>query len=202
MTDEPLAGDLGRVATVPNALSLSRVVLVGVYLYLLLGPDDRVLATAVLAVAGATDFADGQIARRFDQVTTVGKVLDPVADRILLAAAIASMIAYGAVPVWLATVVLVREGAVAATVVVLAARGAQRIDVSRTGKAATFGLMVSFPLLLLGHGPGAWAHATVVAGWVLVGPSLALSLAAAAGYVPVARRAAAARGGTRPGERA
>ncbi len=193
MPDEPLHGDLGRVLTVPNALSVSRVLLVGVYLWLLFGANDRVTATVVLAVAGATDFADGQIARRFDQVTTLGKVLDPVADRILLGAAVSSMIAYGAVPVWLAATVLGREGAVAGTVLVLAARGAPRIDVTRTGKAATFGLMVCFPLLLLGHGPGAWAHSAVVTGWVVAAPSLALSLAAALGYVPIARRAIAAR---------
>ncbi|HVC26122.1 MAG TPA: CDP-alcohol phosphatidyltransferase family protein [Acidimicrobiales bacterium] len=193
MNAETLPGDLGRVATVPNALSIARVLLVGVYLELLFGAADRVGATVVLAIAGTTDFADGYIARRFDQVTTLGKVLDPVADRILLGAAISSMIAYGAVPVWLAAAVLGREGVVAGTVLVLAARGAPRIDVSRTGKAATFGLMVCFPLLLLGHGRGAWAHAADVAGWVLAGPSLALSLIAALGYIPTARRAIAAR---------
>ena len=101
-------GDLGRIATVPNVLSLSRILLVGVYVYTLMWEGDRVLATVVLAVAGATDFADGYIARRYDQVTTLGKVLDPVADRMLLAAAIVSMIVYGAVPAWLAAALRVR----------------------------------------------------------------------------------------------
>ena len=162
--------------------------LVGVYLALLFGPNARVIATVVLAIAGFTDFADGYLARRLDQVTTLGKVLDPTADRILLAAAISSMVVYGAVPVWLAAVVLGREGTVAGAVLVLAARGAPRIDVSRIGKAATLGLMVCFPLLLLGHGPGAWAHACDVVAWVALVPSLCLSFAAAAGYVPVVRR--------------
>jgi cardiolipin synthase len=183
------AGDLGRILTVPNALSISRVFFVGGYLALLFARDDRVLATVLLAIGGITDFADGYIARRFDQVTTLGKVLDPVADRILLGAAMSSMVVYHAVPLWLASVVLGREAIVAGAVLVLASRGAPRIDVSRTGKAATFGLMVCFPLLLLGHGPGGWAHVADVAAWVLVGPSLVLSLAAAAGYVPVVRRA-------------
>jgi cardiolipin synthase len=183
------AGDLSRIVTIPNALSLSRVVLVGVYLALLFGADDRVLATIVLAVAGFTDYADGQLARRLDQVTTLGKILDPTADRILLGAAISSMVVYGAVPVWLAAVVLGREGIVAGAVLVLAARGAPRIDVSRLGKAATFGLMVCFPLLLLGHGKGAAAHVCIVIAWTALVPSLCLSFAAAAGYVPVVRRA-------------
>ena len=189
-------GDLGRIATVPNVLSLARILLVGVYLYLLIWQDQRVVATVVLAVAGATDFADGYIARRYDQVTTVGKVLDPVADRILLAAAIISMIVYGAVPTWLAVTVISREALVAGTVLVLASLGAPRIDVSFTGKAATFGLMVCFPLLLLGHGPEGWARVLHDVALVLAVPALALSFAAALGYVPVARRAMSGRRGT------
>lgn len=191
MQTEQEPGDLGRILTVPNALSLARILLVGYYLYLLFGPDDRVTATVVLAVAGATDFADGYIARRFDQVTTLGKVLDPVADRILLGSAISSMIVYGAVPPWLASAVLGREGLVAGAVLVLAARGAPRIDVSWTGKAATFALMVCLPLLLLGHGPGAWARTLHAIAMLLVVPALVLSFTAALGYVPVARRAMA-----------
>lgn len=182
-------GDLTRILTIPNALSVSRVLLVGYYLVLLFGRNDRVLATLVLALAGFTDFADGYLARRLHQVTTLGKVLDPVADRVLLGAALSSMIVYGAVPIWLAATVLSREAVVSGAVLVLATRGAPRIDVSRTGKAATFGLMVCFPLLLLAHGPGGWADAADVAAWVLIGPSLLLSFAAALGYIPVARRA-------------
>ena len=182
-------GDLTRILTIPNALSISRVLLVGYYLALLFGRNDRVLATLVLALAGFTDFADGYLARRLHQVTTLGKVLDPVADRVLLGAALSSMIVYGAIPIWLAATVLSREAVVSGAVLVLATRGAPRIDVSRTGKAATFGLMVCFPLLLLAHGPGTWAHAADVTAWVLIGPSLVLSFAAALGYIPVARRA-------------
>jgi cardiolipin synthase len=191
--EQPLVGDLGRVWTVPNALSVSRILLVGAYLYLLFGPNERVLATFALAVGGITDFLDGWIARHFDQVTTLGKVLDPVADRILLGAAMSSMIAYGAVPIWLAATVLGREALVTGAVLALASRGAPRIDVTFMGKAATFGLMVCFPLLLLGHGAGGAAHDFRIAGWVLVPPSLALSLAAALGYIPIARHALASQ---------
>ena len=171
-----LHGDLSRILTIPNALSLSRILLVGVYLTLLFHSNYRVLATIVLAIAGFTDFADGYLARRLHQVTTLGKILDPTADRILLGAAISSMVVYGAVPVWLAAVVLGREGIVAGAVLVLAARGAPRIDVSRTGKIATLGLMVCFPLLLLGHGSGQPAHVVGIIAWVLLVPSLAALL--------------------------
>jgi cardiolipin synthase len=192
-TEAAPAGDLSRIITLPNFLSLSRVALVGVYLTLLFGENNRVAATVVLAIAGTTDFADGYLARRLDQVTTLGKVLDPTADRILLGAAVTSMVVYGAVPLWLALTVGGRELAVAGTVVILASRGAPRIDVSRTGKAATFGLMICFPLLLLGHGPGTWSHACRVVAWVIALPAVMLSFAAALGYVGPARRGLAAR---------
>ncbi len=182
-------GDLSRILTIPNGLSISRILLVGCYLALLFGPNRRVIATFVLAVGGITDFADGYLARRLHQVTTLGKMLDPIADRVLLAAAMSSMVVYGAIPIWLAASVLAREALVSSAVLVLASRGAPRIDVSRTGKAATFGLMVCFPLLLLGHGPGSWARAADVTAWVIAGPALLLSLIAALSYLPVARRA-------------
>jgi phosphatidylglycerophosphate synthase len=103
------------------------------------------------------------------------------------------MIAYGAIPVWLAVVVLSREALVAGTVIVLASMGVARIDVSWTGKAATFGLMVCFPLLLLSHGPGSWTRGVADAAWVIVVPSLVLSFASAAGYYVPARDGLRAR---------
>lgn len=181
-------GDLSRIITIPNGLSISRVLLVGCYLALLFGPNQRVIATFVLAVAGITDFLDGYLARRLHQVTTLGKILDPVADRVLLGSAMSSMVIYGAIPIWLAATVLAREAIVSCAVLILASRGAPRIDVSRTGKAATFGLMVCFPLLLLGHGQGSWAQVADVSAWVVAGPALLLSFLAALGYIPVARR--------------
>jgi cardiolipin synthase len=164
-------------------LSWSRIVLVGVYLYLLFGPNDRVIADYALALGGITDFADGYIARRFDQVTTFGTALDPTADRLLLASAITSMIVYGAIPDWLAVVVLVREFSVASAVIYLGRQGAPRLEVTRIGKAAAFGFMVGFPMLLLGHGPGPWTHPLTLATEIALVPALALSYGSAFSYL-------------------
>jgi cardiolipin synthase len=186
-------GDLGRVLTVPNAISLARILLLGLFCWLLIGPDKRIAATIVLMVVGATDFLDGFLARRFHQVSTVGKVLDPLADRVVLVTGVLAITAYGAVPAWLAVVVLGREVLVSAAVIVLAALKARRIDVLWVGKAGTFGLLCCFPLFLLGDGPEAWAHVVTDVTWVALVPALVLSFVAAAAYVPLARRAVANR---------
>ncbi|MGP8149186.1 MAG: CDP-alcohol phosphatidyltransferase family protein, partial [Acidimicrobiales bacterium] len=72
---------LDRVWTLPNAISFARILLLGAFCWLLFGPDERIAATLVLMFVGVTDFLDGYLARRFNQVSTLGKVLDPVADR-------------------------------------------------------------------------------------------------------------------------
>ncbi len=178
-----------RVWTLPNVISSTRIVLLGVFCWLLFGPDDRIAATLVLMFVGVTDFLDGYLARRFDQVTTLGKVLDPVADRVVLVTGVLAIEIYGAVPAWLAAVVLGRELLVSVAVVALAALGAKRIDVLWVGKAGTFGLLCCFPLFLLGDEQATWAHVLTDITWVAVVPALILSFAAAAAYVPFARRA-------------
>jgi cardiolipin synthase len=182
-------GDPDRVLTIPNLISLARIVLLGLFCWLLFGPDRRILATVVLMVVGVTDFLDGYIARRFHQVSTLGKVLDPVADRLVLVTAVIAIAVYGAVPGWLVAIVLGRELAVSAAVLALAALGARRIDVLWVGKAGTFGLLCCFPLFLLGDETATWAHVLTDVTWVAVVPALILSFIAAAAYVPHARQA-------------
>jgi len=196
--DEGLEG-LDRIWTVPNLLSVGRLGLVALFCWLLFGPGDRVAAAAVLAVAGATDFVDGYVARRFHQVTTLGKVIDPTADRVVVATGVIAIAVYGAVPAWLAALVLSRELVVSLAVLGLAALGARRIDVLWVGKAGTFGLMGCFPLFLLSDAPQGWAHVLRDVTWVLVVPALVLSFVAAASYVPLARRALSERAGRRSG---
>lgn len=175
--------------TVPNALSLARLGGLGLFCYLLFGPNDRIAAAIVLGVTGATDFVDGVVARRFNQVTTLGKVLDPTADRIVVLTGMASILYYGAVPLWLGLLVICREVLVSGAVLLLAALGAKRIDVLWVGKAGTFGLMGCFPLFLGSYGPGGWEHVLRDVTWVLIVPALALSLIAAASYIPLAHNA-------------
>jgi cardiolipin synthase len=194
-TDAPARDDealLARIWTVPNAITISRLAVLGAFLAALFPLHQRVAAFLLLGVAGATDFLDGYIARHHGQVTTLGKIIDPAVDRIVLLAAIISIVVFGAVPVWLAAVVVGREVLVSGTVLVLASLGAARIDVNWFGKAGTFGLMCAFPLFVLAHGPGGWTRAVEIAAWAIVAPALALSFYAAICYVPEARRALAA----------
>ena len=171
---------LDRVLTVPNVISLVRLLCVPVFLYLLFGRDNRVAAAVLLAVLGATDWVDGYIARRYDQVSTVGKVLDPTADRLLLVVGIVAILIDGSVPAILAWLAVAREVAVAALALSLAALGARRIDVSWAGKCGTFLLMAAFPLFLVGNGEGVAA----AIGWPLAVAGLGFSWYSAAAYVP------------------
>ena len=185
-----------RVLTVPNVVTAARLAAVPVFLWLLFGVQNRVAAAGLLAVLGATDWVDGWLARRLGQVSTLGKVLDPVADRVLLGVGVAAIMVDGSVPLWLGVAVLAREALVSVAVVTLAALGAARIDVVWVGKAGTFGLMVAFPLFLVAGPSASLSNAALVAAWVCAVPALVLSWYAAATYIPLAR-GALARG--RPG---
>jgi cardiolipin synthase (CMP-forming) len=179
-----------RILTVPNLISVARLLCVPLFLWLLFDRHDRAGAASLLAGLGATDFVDGYIARHFHQVSTVGKVLDPTADRILLIVGVAAILADGSVPAWIAWAALSREVLVAGSFLVLAALGARRIDVQWAGKAGTFGLMFAFPLFLVGHDKGFSLHATAeVLGWCCAIPALVLGWYAAVTYVPLARQA-------------
>ena len=175
--------------TVPNALSVLRLLCVAVFGWVLLGRHDDFAAACILAALGATDWVDGQVARRFNQVSTLGKVLDPAADRVLVATAVVAGTVAGAIPVWLCVVVGVREAAVSGAVAVLGALGAPRIDVVWAGKAGTLGLMFAFPLFLVGHSTVSWHSTAEVLAWLFCTPALVLAWSAAAAYVPAARRA-------------
>jgi len=182
-------GGLDRVLTVPNLISVARILLLGLFCWLLFGADRRIPATIVLMVIGVTDFLDGFLARRFHQVSTLGKVLDPLADRLVLVTGVLAITIYGAVPAWLAAVVLGRELVVSLAVLALVALKARRIDVLWVGKAGTFGLLCCLPLFLLGDQHAPWARALTDVTWVALVPALILSFVAAAAYIPLARRA-------------
>jgi len=180
-----------RVVTIPNLISLVRLACAPVFVWLLVD-DELLAAAALLAVLGASDWVDGWIARQFDQGSNLGKVLDPVADRILLLVAAVALVVQGSVPLVVGILVLAREAVVSVAVLALAAAGARRIDVQWVGKAGTFALMFAFPLFLAGHEPTlGWDGLARFLAWCFVIPGLALSLYAAATYVPLARRALA-----------
>ena len=143
---------LDRIVTVPNGITVVRLACIPLFCWLLFGTSHQSAAAVLLAALGATDWIDGFIARRYHQVSTLGKVLDPVADRVLVVTAVISIVVYGAVPVWFAVATLAREVVVSGAVLLLASLGATRIDVLWVGKAGTFGLMCSYPLFMLSHG--------------------------------------------------
>jgi cardiolipin synthase len=177
------------VLTVPNVVTLLRLGCVPVFVWLLFGAGRQTAAAILLGVLGATDWVDGFLARRFHQVSTVGKVLDPVADRVLMATAVISVMVAGAVPLWFGAATLARELLVSVAVLVLATLGAERIDVVWVGKAGTFALMFAYPTFLLANGDAAWQKPFEVIAWGCGIPGLVLAWFAAATYVPLARQA-------------
>ena len=192
-----------RIWTVPNGLTLVRLCLIPLFVWVLFGLHDRGAAAVLLGFLGATDWVDGYVARRFDQVSNLGKILDPTADRLLLGVAGVSILVDGAVPLVIAVLVLAREALVAGGTLVLAAMGARRIDVTIWGKAGTFALMVALPLFLLGHDEAfGWHPAARLVAWVASIVGIVLGWYAAARYVPLAKEALgkrAVRGGTAHG---
>ena len=198
---DPGAEGSDRILTVPNALSVARLLCIPLFLWLLFARDDRARAAYLLGALGATDWVDGFVARRFNQVSGLGKVLDPTADRLLLVVGLLAILIDGSAPRWVALLVLGREVLVGGTVVVLAGLGAARIDVTWFGKAGTFCNMFAFPFFLGGASGITWNGTAWTLGWVFAVPGLILSWYAAALYVPLARRALhegrAAREGSR-----
>lgn len=174
---------LDRIATVPNAITVLRLACLPLFLWLLFGEDDRASAAWLLGAIGVTDFLDGYVARHFDQASNLGKILDPVADRLLFFVGAGGILVDGSVPTWFAVVVLARETLVAAATLGLAALGARRIDVTWFGKAGTFGLMMAFPLFLAHESSLGWWQGWA---WITGIPGLVLSLYAAVLYVPIA----------------
>jgi cardiolipin synthase len=176
---------LDRILTVPNALSLGRLACVPVFLWLLFGRENRVAAALLLAGLGITDWVDGYVARHFNQVSDLGKILDPVADRILLVVGMVAIAVDGSVPAAIFWPAVVREVAVAGLTLLLGALGARRIDVSWAGKCGTFLMMIAFPLFLWGHGHGG---ATALA-WPVGIAGLVMAWYAAVTYLAPARQA-------------
>ena len=178
-----------QLFTWANLVSILRLACVPLFVWLLLAEERRLAAAGLLAFVGATDWVDGYLARRLNQVSDVGKILDPTADRVLFLVAIVAMLIDGSVPVWFGVATLVREVVVSLAAIVLGILGARRIDVTWWGKTSTFGLMFAFPLFLVGNTDVFWAQAAEVAAYAIGVPSLVLHYYAGFGYVPLALRA-------------
>lgn len=200
--DPPVAATWG-IWTVPNVLSFIRLLCIPVFVWLLFPQDNPVGAAGLLAALGATDWVDGYVARHFNQVSELGKILDPTADRLMLATAIISLMVSGRAPLWVCWLILIREVLVSLAVVVLAAMGARRIDVTWSGKAGAFGLMFALPFFLWASGVTGTLHDVVLTlAWICTVGGLVFGYYALVEYVPLARRALregrAARAGATP----
>ncbi len=194
-----------RILTFPNLLSIVRLLCVPLFLWLLFPDGDRAAAAILLAVLGTTDWVDGYVARHFDQVSSLGKVLDPVADRCLLIVGVAAIIVDGSAPLWLGLAALLREALITFGTVLLVVKGARRLDVQWVGKAGTFGLMFAFPMFLASHAGLGSVVVWRVFAWGCAVPGVILGFWSVLVYIPMAKRALDDRGvgaqhvPTRPG---
>lgn len=131
-----------RVLTVPNLISFARLALIPVFFWLFVTRTNDALAFALLVLVGSTDWVDGFVARRTGQVSVLGKILDPVADRVAIVAILLAFLFRGTIPIAVALVILVRDGLVALVFPILEARGYPRIPVNFVGKAGTAAIYV------------------------------------------------------------
>jgi cardiolipin synthase len=184
-----MARPASRILTVPNAITVVRLGCIPLFLWLLFSEEDRASAAWLLGIVGATDWVDGYAARHLHQVSDLGKVLDPTADRLVFIVCGGAILIDGSVPTWFGVAVLVREIVVGATLVILTVFGMKRFDVKWVGKAGTFALMFSLPAFLLAASDSPVADIAELVAWGTGIPGLVLSYYAAATYVPEARRA-------------
>jgi cardiolipin synthase len=183
-----------RVLTVPNVISFARILLIPVFVLLLLHHGTERAGLILLAFVVSTDWVDGQVARRTGQVSELGKVLDPVADRLAIAAALVTLVVRGAFPLWAALLILVRDAALLIAGVWLLRKDV-RIDVRVIGKIATFSLMFSVPAI-------SWANfhlgldgALLALGWIAYAVGIVEYYVATFMYVGDMRAALRARAG-------
>ena len=195
----PGALSSNRIATIPNLLSAIRIVLIPVFVWLIVREDTRLGGMLLLAVVQATDWVDGYIARRTGSVSELGKLLDPLADRLAVGAALITFVVLDALPLWTALTVLVRDGLVLGAAIFLFVSKGPRIDVRRIGKIATFTLMMGLPMIAWGNFGLPFQHLARICGWAFYGVGILEYWVAAGYYVGDLRDEYAARGSARKG---
>jgi cardiolipin synthase (CMP-forming) len=171
-----------RIATVPNLLSFIRILFIPVFVVLIVHHGTEAAGLLLLGAVVATDWVDGFVARRTGQVSNIGKLLDPVADRLAITAALIAMVVRHAFPLWAALLVIVRDGLILVTGLALLVGKRARLDVRWIGKAATLALMAGIPMVAWGNF-GLFLHdAARATGWGLYAVGIVLYYAAAVIY--------------------
>lgn len=158
-------GEDDLILTIPNIISAIRLVGVGFFAWLVFVDREFAAAGWLLLVIGGTDWVDGYLARRLRQVSELGKVLDPLADRLAIITAVVGGMVVGVIPLLLGLGIAIRDVAVGAAGLVLLGEG-RRIDVRRLGKVATFVLYGAVPAFYVAQGTFA-SRAFLVLGWSL-----------------------------------
>ena len=177
-----------RILTVPNALSVLRLLLIPLFLWLILVEQADMAAVVVLAVSGITDWADGLIASTTGQITRLGRLLDPLVDRVTIAATLVGLALRDLIPWWLVGLLVAREVLLLLLVPQLRRHGLLALPVHYLGKAATFALYWGFPFVLVGAGSATWEQVLGALGWAFVIWGTALYWYAALLYVDQMRR--------------
>ena len=154
------------VLTIPNLLSAARIVAIPLFCWLTARSDTRLAGIALFAIVVATDWVDGYAARRLGQVSELGRILDPVADRLAIAAGILTFTIVGIFPFWAALLVLLRDVAVLLGGATLLWARHLRVDVRGIGKVATFSLMAAITWIAWGNAGGPLGDALLAAGWL------------------------------------
>jgi cardiolipin synthase len=189
-----------RVLTPPNVLSMLRLVCVPIFLWLILTSQDN-WAVVILTLSGVSDYLDGKIARHYNQVTQVGQLLDPLADRLYILSTLLGLAWREIIPWWLVAILVAREVFGTALLMVVRHYGYRALPVHFVGKAATFDLLFAFPVILLGQGDSMVAAVALPIGWAFAWWGTALYWVAGVMYAiqtrDVVRVARAARAANR-----
>jgi cardiolipin synthase (CMP-forming) len=190
--ESPGPGGVGdRVLTIPNVISVARLIGVPVFLWLVLGVRTEAgdwWAVGLLIASGFSDWLDGKIARALNQQSRLGQLLDPTADRLYIVATVVALAVRTIIPWWLVALLAARELVMAVVLLVLRGRGWGALQVSFVGKSATLCLLYAFPLLFLGSHVASYAETARVAGWTFAIWGSALYWCAAVLYIVQARR--------------
>ncbi|HEY2643683.1 MAG TPA: CDP-alcohol phosphatidyltransferase family protein [Galbitalea sp.] len=153
-----------RILTIPNVLSFIRLAMVPVFLiFIIIGADFAALI--VLVISSITDYFDGVIARRFGQVSRLGQLLDPAADRLFIFAALVGLCLREIIPWWLVAIIVGRDVMLAVLGIILANNGYGPLPVHHLGKVATFSLLYALPILMLGLAFPVISWVTNPVGW-------------------------------------
>ncbi len=182
------------VVTIPNALSLARIVLIPVFCWLSANERTRLWGIFLFAVVVSTDWVDGYVARRTGQVSELGRILDPVADRLAIGAGLVTFVISGIFPFWAAVLIILRDVAILLGGAVVLWGRDLRIEVRWIGKIATASLMAAIAWIAWGDAGGALGEVLLVGGWVAFTVGIVEYYVAAGLYAIDVRDALAARG--------